>query len=69
MQCMKTDPTAPWRLALERDHVLEARAGWDGDQRVALASILVADVLDEQQHKDVVLVLTRVHPTAQFIAR
>jgi DNA-directed RNA polymerase specialized sigma24 family protein len=35
-------------LALERDHVLEAGARRDGDRRVGLARVLVADVLDEE---------------------
>ena len=55
--------------ALERHHVFEARAGRDLDRRVGLAGVLVADVLDEEQHEDVVLVLARVHPAAQLVAR
>jgi hypothetical protein len=33
-----------------------------------LAGVLVADVLDEQQHQDVILVLAGVHAAAEFIA-
>ena len=37
-------------------------------RRVGLAGVLVADVLDEQQDEDVVLVLRRIHAAAQFVA-
>ena len=36
--------------------------------RIRLAGVLVADVLDEQQDQDVVLVLAGVHAAAQFVA-
>ena len=55
-------------LALEGDHVLEAGARRDRDRGVGLARVLVADVLDEEQDEDVVLVLTGVHAAAQFVA-
>ena len=44
-------------VALERDHVLEAGASRDSYRGVGLARVLVADVLDEEQDEDVVLVL------------
>ena len=62
------DLVADVALALERDHVLEAGARRDGDRRVGLAGVLVADVLDEQQDEDVVLVLAGVHAAAQLVA-
>ncbi len=62
------DLVADVALALEGDHVLEARALRDGDRRVGLAGVLVADVLDEQQDEDVVLVLAGVHAAAQLVA-
>ena len=40
----------------------------DGDRRVGLAGVLVADVLDEQQDEDVVLVLAGIHAAAQLVA-
>src|SRR5206468_3297349 len=55
-------------LALEGDHVLEAGARRDCDRSVGLARVLVADVLDEEQDEDVVLVLTGVHAAAKFVA-
>ena len=62
------DLVADVGLALERHHVGEAGAGRDGDRRVGLAGVLVADVLHEQQHEDVVLVLAGIHAAAQFVA-
>ena len=62
------DLVADVALALERDHVLEVRACGDGDRRERLAGVLVADVLDEEQHKNVVLVLAGVHAAAQLVA-
>ena len=56
------------RLALERDHVLEAGALGDRDRGERHVGVLVADVLDEQQDEDVVLVLAGVHAAAQFVA-
>jgi len=56
------------RLALESDHVLEARSLGDGDWRVGNARVLVADVFDEQQNENVVLVLAGVHAATQFVA-
>ena len=55
-------------LALERDHVLEAGARWDSDRRILHAGVFVADVFDEEQDENVVLVLAGIHATAKFIA-
>ena len=38
------------------------------DRRVGLAGVFVADVFDEQQDEDVVLVLAGIHAAAQFVA-
>ncbi len=55
-------------LALEGDQVFEARAFGDRDRCVLLAGIFVADVFDEEQHEDIVLVLAGVHAAAQLVA-
>ena len=55
-------------LALERDHVGKTRSGRDGDGRVRLAGVAVADVFHEQQGEHVVFVLRSVHAAAQFVA-
>jgi hypothetical protein len=55
--------------ALERDHVGKAGAGRDGDGREGLTGVLVADVLDEQQHQHIVFVLAGIHAAAQFVTR
>jgi len=55
-------------LALEGDHVLEAGTLGNGDRRIGLAGVLVADVLHEQQHQHVILVLARIHAAAQLVA-
>ena len=64
------DLVADVALALERDHVFEARALRDSDGRgeVAAVSVLVGDVLDEQHEQDIVLVLAGIHAATQFIA-
>ena len=64
------DLVADVALALEGDHVLEARALRDRDRRgeVAAVAVLVGDVLDEQHEQDVVLVLAGIHAAAQLIA-
>ena len=62
------DLVADVGLALQRHHVLEARARRDGDGGVGQAGVLVADVLDEQQDQDIVLVLAGVHAAAQLVA-
>ena len=62
------DLVADIRLALEGDHVLEAGAGRNRDRGIGLARVLVADVLDEEQDEDVVLVLTGVHAAAKLVA-
>ena len=65
------DLVADVALALERDHVLEARALGDRDRRgeVVAVAVLVGDVLDEQHEQDVVLVLAGIHAAAQLVAR
>ena len=55
-------------LALERDHVFEACAFGNGNRCKRLTGVFVADVFDEQQDQDVVLVLAGIHAAAQFIA-
>ena len=40
----------------------------NGDRGVGHAGVLVADVFDEQQDEDVVLVLAGIHAAAQFVA-
>lgn len=56
------------RLALQLSHVPKAAALGDRDRGKRLTGVLVRDVLQEQQHEDVILVLTGIHPTAQLIA-
>ena len=67
---LRVDLVADVALALERDHVLEARALRDGDRRgeVVAVAVLVGDVLDEQHEQDVVLVLAGIHAAAQLVA-
>ncbi len=67
---LRVDLVADVALALEGDHVLEARALGDDDRRgeVVAVAVLVGDVLDEQHEQDVVLVLAGIHAAAQFIA-
>ena len=57
-------------LALEGDHVLEARPPRDRHRRseVVRVSVLVGDVFDEQHEQHVVLVLAGIHAATQFIA-
>ena len=55
-------------LTLERDHVLEAGAFGNRNRRVRNAGVFVADVFDEQQHEDIVLVLAGIHAAAKFVA-
>ena len=38
------------------------------DRRVGHAGVFVADVFDEEQDEDVVLVLAGIHAAAQFVA-
>ena len=45
-----------------------ASPGGMGDGREELISVLIADVFDEEQHKDVIFVLARVHAPAKFVA-
>ena len=51
------DLVADVALALKRDHVFEAGPLGDHDRRIRHAGVFVADVFDEQQDEDVVLVL------------
>jgi hypothetical protein len=48
---------------------LEARTFRDGDRRIWHAGVFVADIFDEQQDEDVVLVLTGIHAAAQLDQR
>ena len=48
--------------------ILEARTGRNRDRRVGLAGVFVADVLDEQQDEDVILVLAGVHAATELVA-
>jgi hypothetical protein len=57
-----------YRLALQRNHVLETGALRNGNRRIRHTGVFVADVLDEQQDQHVVLVLAGIHATAQFVA-
>ena len=62
------DLVADVTLALQGDHVRKVRTIRDGDRGIRHARVFVADVLDEQQNEDVVLVLTGVHAAPQFVA-
>jgi hypothetical protein len=65
------DLVADVGVALERNHVPEARALWDDDRRLeaVVVPVFVGDIFDEQHEQDVVLVLAGIHAAAQFIAR
>ena len=65
------DLVANIALALEGDHVLEARSRRNSDWRgkVIRVTVLVGDVLDEQHEQDVVLILAGIHAAAELIAR
>ena len=58
---------ALWR-SLQSHHVSKAGPVRDGDWGVRLTSVLVADVLHEQQHQHVILVLAGIHAATQFVA-
>src|SRR5262249_7830989 len=62
------DLVADVRFALECDHALEAGALGDDDRSERHAGIFVADVFDEQQDQDIILVLAGIHAAAQFVA-
>ena len=64
------DLVADVALALQRDHILEARPLGDGDGRgeVIGIAVFVGDVFDEQHEQDIVLVLAGIHAAAKFIA-
>jgi len=62
------DLVADVGFAFERHHVLEACAFGYGDRRKRHTGIFVADVFDEQQHEDIVLVLAGIHAAAKLIA-
>ena len=57
-------------LALQNDHVLEARYFGDGDRgsEVIRVAVFVGNVFDEQHEEDVVLVLAGIHAAAKFVA-
>lgn len=55
-------------LAFQGDHVGKAGALRNGDRRVRLASVSIADVFHEKEDEHVVLVLARIHAAAQFVA-
>ena len=58
------DLVADVRFALEGDHVGEGGPRRDGDRRVGLARVFVADVFDEQEDEDVILVLAGIRAAA-----
>ena len=62
------DLVADVAFSFQGDHAGEACAFRDGDRGIRGPCILVADVLDEQQNEDIVLVLTGVHASPQFVA-
>ena len=68
---LSVDQVADVAVALERDHVLEARALGDNNWwlEAVVVRVFVGYVFDEQHEQDVVLVLAGIHATAQFIAR
>ena len=51
-------------LDLQRYHILETRSRWDSDRRIRHTRVFVADVLDEQQHQHIILVLAGIHAAA-----
>ena len=55
-------------LSFQRNHILETRPRRDRDRRRRNTRILIADVLDEQQHQHIILILRCIHPAAQFVA-
>ena len=63
------DLVADVGAAFQRDHVGKARAGGNGDGCEGHAREFVADVFDEEEDEDVILVLARIHAAAQFVAR
>src|ERR1039457_2870504 len=62
------DLVADVGLALQLDHVFEAGAFGNSDGGVGHAGVFVADVFDEEEDEDVVLVLAGVHAAAEFVA-
>ena len=58
-------------LALEGDHIFEARTLGDRHRRgeILAVTVLVGDVFDEQHEQDVILVLAGIHAAPEFIAR
>lgn len=52
---------------LQSHHVCKAGSSRDGDWGVRLTSVLVADVLHEQQNQHVILVLAGIHAASQFV--
>jgi hypothetical protein len=55
-------------VAFEGDHVFEACAFGDRDGGVVHAGVFVADIFDEEEDEDVVLVLAGVPAAAEFVA-
>ena len=51
------DPVADFLVAFQFDHIVETASGRNFNQRVAVAFILVRDVLHEQQRQHIILVL------------
>jgi hypothetical protein len=47
---------------------LKLAPGGDDDRRVRHASVFIADVFDEQQDEDMVLVLAGIHAATEFVA-
>ena len=64
------DEVADVVLALERDHVLKARAlgNHHGRGEVIAVPVFIGDVFDEENEQDVVLVLAGIHAATEFIA-
>jgi len=61
------DLVADVGLALERNHVLKACAFGDGNRCIRNTGIFIADIFDEQQHENIILILTGIHAAAKFI--
>ena len=58
---------SPMEFAFEGDQVGETASRRDVEQRVSVVLRSVRDVLHEQQHKDVILVLRGVHASAKLV--
>ncbi|OQB36471.1 MAG: hypothetical protein BWY09_01923 [Candidatus Hydrogenedentes bacterium ADurb.Bin179] len=62
------DAVANLLVALQRRHGGKTTVLRHLEKRPLLPGILVRNILDEQQHQHIILVLGRIHPAAQFIA-